>query len=663
MNETNQNSSTSLEANELEIVVNVNSRGFGFFIHPDTEEFTEIQPENLKKAFHKDRIKIRLLEQEIKDKKQAEVIELISREKINFVGTIKKMPSNSGCFFIADDRRTYVDFYLPKEECEKTQDNYKVQVQFVSWEEDSKNPIGKVLQTIGKKGDHEVEIQSILLERGIIAIFSDEIEKEARDAKAKWSPIPESEIAKRRDVRETTTFTIDPKTAKDFDDALSFKYLENGDYEIGVHIADVSHFVTPSTELDTEAHARAFSTYLVDRTIPMLPETLSNDICSLNPNEDRLAFSAIFIITKDAQVKDTWLGKTVIHSNKRFDYEEAQQTIDNNSGAFKDELIILNNLSKKMAEAKIKNGAIKFTKDEFEFVLDEKFVPIEIKKKAHIDTHSLIEEFMLLANKSVAKFIAEKDKEINNGKPAGLMYRVHAYPDPQRLEDLGIFIKAMGYRLDLNDDGTIEPAEFNQLLASVEGKPEEGLISTAAIKTMQKAIYSTKNDGHFGLAFEYYTHFTSPIRRYPDLVVHRILQRFLEDKTLTERETESFVEIAEHASAQEVVAAEAERESIKFKQVEFMSNHIGEEFDGIVSSVAKWGIYVTLKDTGAEGLVHVTNLDNDFYTYDEKNYRLIGEKTGKKFTLGDTVKVKVRDANIDEKKLDLGLVDDTQTKS
>jgi ribonuclease R len=641
----------------LELAVNVNSRGYGWFIHPDTEEFTEIQPERLQKAFHKDKVKVRLLDEVLKDRKQAEVIELVSREKTHFVGTIKKRDDQHGCFLVPDDRRGYIDFYLPKEEADKVTNNYKVQIQFVSWDDDKRNPTGKIVQIIGPKGEHEVEIQSILLERGIIADFSDEIEKEAKDAKEKWTPIPEDEIAKRRDIRGTTTFTIDPKTAKDFDDALSFKYLENGDYEIGIHIADVSHFVLPGGPLDAEAKERAFSTYMVDRTIPMLPEVLSNDICSLNPNEDRLAFSAIFVMTKDAQIKEEWFGKTVIHSDKRFTYEEAQEIIDKNAGVFKDELIILNNLSKKMADVKEKNGAIRFFKDEFEFELDEKMFPIAIKKKPHLDTHSLIEEFMLLANRYVAKFIAEEDKKRNDGNPKGLMYRVHDYPDPQRLEDLQVFIKAMGYELDLDGDGTIEPKEFNALFKSLEGKPEESLISVAAIKTMQKAIYSTKNEGHFGLAFDHYTHFTSPIRRYPDLIVHRILHTFLQDNNLSEEQTQSFVEVAEHSSAQEVVAAEAERESIKFKQVQFMANHVGEEFEGIISSVAKWGIYVTLKDTGAEGLVHVTNMDSDYYNYDEKNYRLIGEKEGKTFTLGDEIKVKVREANVDEKKLDLALVD------
>lgn len=649
MNETNEG--------VLEIAININSRGYGYFIHPETEEFIEIQPERTLKAFHKDKVKVRILKEVLKDRKQAEVTELISREKTLFVGTVKKRDDQNGCFFIPDDGRVYIDFYLPKQECEKATNNYKVQIKFISWDKDKKNPQGEIIKVIGPKGEHEVEIQSILLERGIIADFPEDVEKEAKAAYDKWTPIPQEEIDIRRDMRKTTTFTIDPKTAKDFDDALSFEYLENGDYEIGVHIADVSHFVRPGGALDHEAKDRAFSTYMVDRTIPMLPEVLSNNICSLNPNEDRLAFSAVFKINKNAEVIDEWFGKTVIHSDKRFTYEDAQETIDKNEGAFKDELIILNNLSKIMGKRKTEGGAIKFARDEFEFELDENMFPIGIKKKDHLDTHSLIEEFMLLANKHVAKFIAEEDKKRNGGIPKGLMYRVHDLPDPQRLEDLQIFVKAMGYEIDADQDGTIDPREFNKLFEQIAGKPEESLISTAAIKTMQKAIYSTKNEGHFGLAFENYTHFTSPIRRYPDLIVHRILHTFLQDKNLTDKEIQSFVEVAEHSSAQEVVAAEAERESIKFKQVEFMSTHVGEEFDGIISSVAKWGVYVTLANTGAEGLVHISNMDNDYYNYDEKKYRLIGEKTGKTFTLGDSIRVKVKEANVDEKKLDLALVD------
>lgn len=640
-----------ISENEFELNINVNSGGYGYFIHPDTDEFVEIQPDNLKRAFHRDLVEVRIMDQTIKNKKQAEVTKLISREKNNWVGVIKKRGEGQSCFLVADDRRMYIDFYLPSSECAKAKDNEKVQVEMVEWKDEEKNPEGKILKVLGPKGNHEVEIQSILLEKGIIADFPKEVEDEAKKQKEAWSPIPAEEITKRKDIRGITTLTIDPKTAKDFDDALSFKKLENGNYEIGIHIADVSHFVRPGTKLDKEARERAFSVYMVDRTIPMLPEILSSDICSLNPNEDRLAFSAIFEITPDAKVLNEWFGKTVIHSNKRFTYEEAQEIIDAKAGSFKEELLILNDISKKLGVEKVENGAIKFSGEEFEFELDNDNVPIAIKKKPHLDTHSLIEEFMLLANRSVAKFL------FKNSQGNGYMYRVHSVPDPEKIEKLTIFLKAMGYELDTDQDGNIDPRDFNSLFKMLEGKPEENLISTATIRTMQKAIYSPKNQGHFGLAFDYYTHFTSPIRRYPDLIVHRILHKILEGTQPSKEELESFNEIAEHSSAQEVNAQEAERESIKFKQVEFMANHVGEEFDGIISSVAKWGVYVTLSDTGAEGLVHVTNLGNDFFNYEEKTYSMIGENTGKKYTLGDNIRVKVKEANLDEKKLDLVPVD------
>jgi len=507
---------------EFRLNVNVNSRGYGYFIHPDTDEFIEIQPERSLRSFHGDLVEVRVLKEEIKDKKQAEVTKWISREKTTWVGTVKKRQGSESAFLIADDRRMYVDFYIPAIEAQKVSNDYKVQVELVTWDPEKKNPEGKIIKIIGPKGEHEVEIQAILLEKGIIADFADGIVKEAKKEKETWSPIPGAEITKRKDIRGITTFTIDPKTAKDFDDALSFQRLEDGNFEIGVHIADVSHFVRPGSLLDKEARERAFSVYMVDRTVPMLPEILSNDICSLNPNEDRLSFSAIFKITPDAQVLDEWFGKTVIHSNKRFTYEEAQEVIDKEAGPFSDELLILNDLAKKFTKEKLENGAIKFTKEEFEFELDANNVPVAIKKKEHLDTHSLIEEFMLLANRHVAKFIYK------NSDGNGLMYRVHDNPSPEKIEQLGVFLKAMGYELDVDDDNVIDSQDFNKLFKMIEGKPEEGIISIAAIRTMQKAVYSPQNKGHFGLAFEYYTHFTSPIRRYPDLIVHRILHKFLE---------------------------------------------------------------------------------------------------------------------------------------
>jgi len=633
--------------------ISVTARGSGYYIDPKTEEFTEIQPDKINKALHGDIVEIRKLPDMINDKPQAEVIKIITRTKETFVGYVEKQAEDKARL-IPDDRRVYVNFYLSPEDSKKVETNQKIQVRMTDWTLET--PDAELVQIIGMKGEHEVEMKSILLEKGIIADFKQSIIDEAKALQAKWSPIPAEEIAKRRDIRGTTTFTIDPVTAKDFDDALSFKKISDDMYEIGVHIADVSHFVTPGSDLDIEAKARAFSVYLVDRTIPMLPEILSNDICSLNPNEDRLAFSVIFHINLKGQVSDTWYGRTIIHSDKRYSYEEAQEILDKKEGLFYEELNTLNVLSKNLGVEKFKNGAIKFSSEEFEFVLDEFMFPIAVKKKEHIDTHSLIEEFMLLANKSVAKYIYEQDKKLNKGKAVGLMYRVHNSPDIDKLQELVVFLKAIGYKLELKPDGTVDPKNINKLLAEVKGKPEENLISSATIKTMSKALYSIENLGHFGLAFDYYTHFTSPIRRYPDLIVHRMLGYFLEGKEIPDGELVELTQIASHSSSQEINAAEAERESIRYKQIEYMSQHIGKEYKGIVSGVAKWGLFVTIEENGAEGLVHISKLGEDFFKFVEKEYKIVGEKSNKAFRLGDEIMVRVDSVNTEEKKLDLGLV-------
>lgn len=638
----------------METKISVTSRGSGYFIHPETEEFVEIQPDKLHKSLHNDIVEIKMLDEIIQDKPQAEVVRLVKRTKDTFVGYVQKNPTNGDARLIADDYRFYTAIYLDEKSAAKVNENEKIQVRMTDWA--GEYPNGELVQVIGLKGDHEVEMKSILLEKGIIADFKPALLEEAKALKSAWSPIPAEEIAKRRDMRGTTTFTIDPVTAKDFDDALSIKKLDGDVWEIGVHIADVSHFVTPGSQLDLEAKDRAFSVYLVDRTIPMLPEILSNDICSLNPNEDRLAFSVIFHIDSKAQVSDAWYGKTVIHSDKRYSYEEAQEILDKKEGLFYDELNTLNEISKKLGKMKIANGAIRFSSEEFEFELDEFMFPKAIKKKEHIETHSLIEEFMLLANRHVAKYIYEQDKKHNGGKAVGLMYRVHNSPDVDKLQELSVFLKAIGYRLELKPDGSVDPKEINKLLASVEGKPEENLISSATIKTMSKAIYSIENLGHFGLAFEYYTHFTSPIRRYPDLIVHRMLGYFLDKKEIPDGELAELSEIAGHSSSREITAAEAERESIKYKQIEYMTQHVGNEYKGIISGVAKWGLFVTIEENGAEGLVHISKLGDDYYKFVEKEYKIVGEKQGKAFRLGDEIMVKVANANMEEKKLDLDLV-------
>ncbi len=638
----------------METKISVTSRGTGYFIHPETEEFVEIQADRLHKSLHNDVVEIKMLDERLQDKPQAEVVRLVKRTKDTFVGFVEKNPNNGEARLVADDFRMYTEIYLDEKSASKVNENEKVQVRMTDWT--GEYPNGELVQVIGMKGEHEVEMKSILLEKGIIADFKPALLEEAKSLKAAWSPIPADEIARRRDMRGTTTFTIDPVTAKDFDDALSIKKLDGNVWEIGVHIADVSHFVTPGTQLDLEAKDRAFSVYLVDRTIPMLPEILSNDICSLNPNEDRLAFSVVFHIDEKAQVSDVWYGRTVIHSDKRYSYEEAQEILDRKEGLFYDELNTLNQISKRLGQMKLANGAIRFSSEEFEFVLDEFMFPVAIKKKEHIDTHSLIEEFMLLANRHVAKYIYEQDKKVNGGKAVGLMYRVHNSPDVDKLQELAAFLKAIGYTLELKPDGSVDPKEINKLLASVEGKPEENLISSATIKTMSKAIYSIDNLGHFGLAFEYYTHFTSPIRRYPDLIVHRMLGYFLDKQEIPDNELSELAEVAAHSTTREITAAEAERESIKYKQIEYMTQHVGNEYKGIVSGVAKWGLFVTIEENGAEGLVHISKLGEDYFKFVEKEYKIVGEKTGKVFRLGDEITIRVAGANMEEKKMDLELV-------
>lgn len=641
---------------EIEAIIKISPlRRLGYVENPDPDkEDIEIQTDGLNHALHGDTVKVKILDKVIDNKQQGEVVEIVSRAKTKFVGVIDSKATSNGCFLVADSHKMYVDIFLPADECKKAKYDDKVYVELTKWQKDRKNPEGKILEVIGQKGKHEVEMRAIVLDKGFDTDFPPKVLNEAKELKAKWSPIPKEEIENRTDLRHLTTFTIDPADAKDFDDALSVEKLENGNYKIGIHIADPSHFIKPGSALDEEAFERQFSVYLVDRTIPMLPEILSNDLCSLNPDEDKLSFSAVFELNSNAEVQSQWFGKSVIKSDKRFTYENAQEVLDTQQGEFLDELNILLDLSQKLNKKKTDAGAIRFETDEFEFELDEDGVPIKIIKKEHIATHNLIEEFMLLANRNVAKYIHDICKKSSDNVCA-LMYRVHNVPDREKINELSIFLKAMGYKLELDKKGDIKPQDINALLAQVQGKAEESLISTAAIRTMSKAIYSTSNDGHFGLAFEYYTHFTSPIRRYPDLIVHRILHSFLNGEKISEQDMAKFAKVAEHATNQEIAAQEAERNSIRYKQVEFMTNHISEEFEGIISGVAPFGIFVILNESGAEGMVHVSKLGEDFFTLDEKNYRIVGEKTNKKFQLGDAIKVKIESANMEEKKLGMVL--------
>ncbi len=635
----------------------ITGKGLGFLKDPENGKDINIESIKLNRALNNDKVRVKILSKS-DNLTTGEVIEIISRDREQFVGTVKLEAEQ--VLVIPDNRRIHVNFILDKADVAQIANDQKVLVKLDTWEKEAANPTVKLLKIFGQKGEHEVEMQSIIYEKGFQSEFPAKIEAEAETLKKVWSPIPADEISKRRDMRDSDVMTIDPIDAKDFDDALHIKKLDDGNFEVGVHIADVSHYVTPGSELDKESADRAFSVYLVDRTIPMLPEVLSNDLCSLNPLEEKLAFSAVFKMNANGDVLDRWFGKTVIKSKKRFSYEEAQAVLDAETGPFVEELQTLNSMAKKMAARKKAAGTIEFEKDEIKFELDKDGRPIRVIKKARMDTHKLVEEFMLLANREVAKYMFEQNKNFG-GNNIGLMYRVHDVPNPERIADLAIFLKALGYSLPVDEEGDVTAQDLNNLLMQVTGKPEETLIKTATVRTMSKAIYSPINTGHFGLAFDYYTHFTSPIRRYPDLLVHRIVFSYLHGKQMDQKTLQHLENSAIKSSQREVSAAEAERESIKYKQAEFMQDHLGEAFDGIISGVTKWGLYVVLNDTLSEGMIHISKLGNDFFTFDEKKYAVVGERTGKKYTLGDPIKVKIEKIDLDKKAIDMTLVEDTAT--
>lgn len=633
---------------ELVGVIKVTGKGIGYFALPDTEVDLEVQSESINTALNGDTVRVELLDKELYDRKQAKVVEIVKRKKMHFVGTFED--DNGKCFVIPDDKRMYRDLFIDTGNSMGAKQGDKVVSELVEWPEPSKNPIGKVIKIIGRAGEHNAEMVGIVYESGFEVDFPTEVEKEAREWKERWTK--EDHLKDRKDFRDTTTFTIDPADAKDFDDAISIKKINNGDYEIGVHIADVSHFVVPRTALDDEAVKRGTSIYLVDRTIPMLPEILSNDLCSLNPNEDKYAFGAVFVMNTSGEVKERWFGKTLINSDKRFTYEEAQDILDKKEGMFYEELNTLNQIAYKLREEKFKNGAIEFESDEVKFELDSTGRPVKVFRKVRKDTHKLVEDYMLLANREVARYMHTMT---NGNTKAAVVYRIHDAPDREKIINLATFVKALGFNLK-HEGGETTAQEITKMLRSVEGTPAEALIKTASIRSMSKAIYSTSNIGHFGLAFEYYTHFTSPIRRYPDLMVHRLLQRYLTQGKIEADEVARYQKLSDSSSERELEAAEAERSSIKYKQVEYMSDKVGQEFDAIVSGVSEWGVYVEETTAKADGMVRLKEMTDDFYELNEKQYAVVGQKTGKKYSLGDKVRVKLLDANLDKKILDFKFV-------
>lgn len=630
--------------------ISVNAKGVGFVTLEDKDSDVVIESPFLNTALHGDEVEIKINSQEKNARSSGEVLRVLTRVKEKFVGVLQESPE--GLFLVPDDTRMYRDIKLKTDTSLTKAIGKKIQVKMLPWTDSTKNPEGVLLSILGNKGDNNVEMKAIVLEKGFETDFPEVVQREAEEEKHKASTYDGLKDG-RRDFRDVTTFTIDPADAKDFDDAISYKELGGDSVEVGVHIADVSHYVREGTNLNTEAIKRACSIYLVDRTIPMLPEVLSNDLCSLNPQEDKLAFSAVFVMNKKtAKVSERWFGKTIINSDKRFTYEEAQEGIVTKKGIFAKELETLNVIAKILQREKFASGAIDFEQSEIKFRLDETGRPLEVIRKERLDAHKLVEEFMLLANREVAEFIFNGAKQ-----KSGMVgiYRIHDVPQVEKINDLVLFLKALGHKLPVRN-GKVSSKDINLLLKEIEGTPEESLIKTATIRSMSKAVYSPNNLGHFGLAFPYYTHFTSPIRRYPDLLVHRILYDFLTNKPIGKNQFITYKKIADSSTEQEIKAAEAERNSIKLKQVEYMSERIGEVFEGTISGVTEWGIYIEEKQTRCEGMLKLRDMKDDYYMLDAKNYRIIGEKTKKKFSLGDKITFKVLGADVEKRVLDYGLV-------
>ncbi len=617
--------------------VDMTRMGYGFISSDDIEDDVFVSAKNLNTALHGDTVKILLYAKRKGARPEGEVVEIMERWRTSFVGTVEIMPNFA--FLIPDSKNMPFDLFIPLSKLNGAKQGQKAVAKVVEWNPRSKNPVAEIINVLGDPGLHETEMHAILAEFELPYSFTEEVEADAGKIRGE---ITGADINERRDFRDVPTFTVDPADARDFDDALSIRQLENGNWEAGVHIADVTHYVRPGSLTEEEAKQRATSVYLVDRVVPMLPERLSNNICSLNPSEDKLTYSAVFELNDKSEVLNEWFGRTIINSNRRFSYNEAQEVIDTGDGDMKDQILLLHKMAQQLRAKRFAYGAFSFEREEVLFDLDETGKPVGIRFREMGTSNQLVEEFMLLANKRVAEFVGKKLK----GKT--FVYRIHDKPDPEKISNFRHFITRFGYKL--TEDENNLPKAMNRLMKEVAGRSEQNIIETIALRSMAKAVYSTENIGHYGLAFKYYTHFTSPIRRYPDMMVHRLLTAYLDKENPGSQD--KYEKLCEHSSKMERLANEAERASTKYKQVEYMSDKTGQVFEGVISGVTEWGIYVEIIENQCEGMISVRDLADDFYEYDEENYCLRGRSTGKQYTLGDRVKVEVVKADLQKKQLD-----------
>ncbi|PKP11387.1 MAG: ribonuclease R [Bacteroidetes bacterium HGW-Bacteroidetes-4] len=624
--------------------VDLTAKGSAYIVSDEIDRDVFVAAKNLNHALHDDVVRVYVYALKKRNHVEGEVVEILKRKREVFVGVIEV--SQHFAFLIPERNQMPFDIFIPLDKLKKAKSGQKAIAKIIEWPENQKNPIGEVVEVLGMPGENEVEMHAILAEFGLPYAFP---QKVLDTAERIPEEITEEEIAQRRDFRNITTFTIDPFDAKDFDDAISYQKLKNGNIEVGIHIADVTHYVRPNTVLEKEAYERATSVYLVDRVVPMLPERLSNFICSLRPNEDKLCFSTVVELDTEAHVINSWIGRTIINSDCRFTYEEAQEIIETGEGNLKEEMLALHQLAQKLRAKRFQMGSIAFERSEVKFQLDDKARPIGVYLKENKESNQLVEEFMLLANRQVAEFVGKPDgkKTIKT-----FVYRVHDEPNKEKLNAFAHFIKRFGYQVQTKSPKKIAES-MNQLLVDVQGRNEQTVVETLAIRTMAKAEYSTKNLGHYGLSFDYYSHFTSPIRRYPDMMVHRLLEQYLKGGKSAIQE--KYEEMCKHASDMEQLAATAERSSIKYKQVEFMKDNVGKEYRGVISGVTQWGIYVELNETKCEGMIPVRSLTDDFYEYDEAEFALIGERNKKRFTMGDSIAIRVVSANLAKKQLDFEL--------